>query len=227
MCPGERHQWLLSSALGLPRPVLLWAFSPQVCLFLRRFRKHQPDSSFVPASVFCDASRPAVPGLMVDGEISPEGARDGGLGQRDAEGLGVGASGGSTRSPGEGLLPVLALSLPPKQAEYGLIPKVVEPRRHDPQFPGGASGKVSACPSRSHRRRGFDPWVRKTHSSVLAWKIPMDRGAWKATARGVSWSWTRLKCPSTHALPSHGTSPRSCSALLGPPLPRSRGESGS
>ena len=25
-----------------------------------------------------------------------------------------------------------------------------------------------------------------THSSVLAWKIPMDRGAWGATARGVT-----------------------------------------
>ena len=30
-----------------------------------------------------------------------------------------------------------------------------------------------------------------THSSVLAWKIPMDRGAWRATVHGVtkSWSW--------------------------------------
>ena len=25
-----------------------------------------------------------------------------------------------------------------------------------------------------------------THSSLLAWKIPMDRGAWRATARGVT-----------------------------------------
>ena len=24
-----------------------------------------------------------------------------------------------------------------------------------------------------------------THSSILAWRIPMDRGAWKATVRGV------------------------------------------
>ena len=24
-----------------------------------------------------------------------------------------------------------------------------------------------------------------THSSILAWKIPMDRGAWRATVQGV------------------------------------------
>ena len=31
-----------------------------------------------------------------------------------------------------------------------------------------------------------------THSSVLAWRIPMDRGAWEATVHGVAKSWTRL-----------------------------------
>ena len=30
-----------------------------------------------------------------------------------------------------------------------------------------------------------------THSSVLAWRIPMDRGAWWATVHGVAKSWTR------------------------------------
>ena len=25
-----------------------------------------------------------------------------------------------------------------------------------------------------------------THSSILAWRIPMGRGAWQATARGVA-----------------------------------------
>ena len=47
-------------------------------------------------------------------------------------------------------------------------------------FPGGASGKESACQNRSHKRHGFDLWVRKipwsrkmtTHSSTLARKIP-------------------------------------------------------
>ena len=30
-----------------------------------------------------------------------------------------------------------------------------------------------------------------THSSFLAWKIAMDRGAWWATVQGVAKSWTR------------------------------------
>ena len=35
-----------------------------------------------------------------------------------------------------------------------------------------------------------------THSSVLAWRIPMDRGAWRAVVHGVTENQTRL---STHA----------------------------
>ena len=31
-----------------------------------------------------------------------------------------------------------------------------------------------------------------THSSILAWRIPMDRGAWQATVPGVAKSWSRL-----------------------------------
>ena len=31
-----------------------------------------------------------------------------------------------------------------------------------------------------------------THFSVLAWRIPMDRGAWKAAIHGVAESWTGL-----------------------------------
>ena len=29
-----------------------------------------------------------------------------------------------------------------------------------------------------------------THSSILAWRIPMDRGAWRATVHGIAKSWT-------------------------------------
>ena len=38
----------------------------------------------------------------------------------------------------------------------------------------------------------FDPWVGKieeekaTRSSILAWRIPVDIGAWQATVLGVS-----------------------------------------
>ena len=31
-----------------------------------------------------------------------------------------------------------------------------------------------------------------THSSILAWRIPKDRGAWWATVHGVTQSQTRL-----------------------------------
>ena len=53
-------------------------------------------------------------------------------------------------------------------------------------------------------RAMFEVWVRSqgwedpleesmaTHSSILAWRIPMDRGAWWATVHRVTKSWTRL-----------------------------------
>ena len=31
-----------------------------------------------------------------------------------------------------------------------------------------------------------------THSSILAWRIPMGRGAWQATVLRVAKSWTQL-----------------------------------
>ena len=37
------------------------------------------------------------------------------------------------------------------------------------------------------------------HSSILAWRIPMDRGAWRATVHGVSKSWTRLSDSAQHS----------------------------
>ena len=52
-----------------------------------------------------------------------------------------------------------------------------------------------------------DPWVGKIpleekmapRFSVPTWGIPMDRGAWRATAQGVAKSQTQLKRLSTHA----------------------------
>ena len=31
-----------------------------------------------------------------------------------------------------------------------------------------------------------------TYSNILAWRIPMDRGAWRATAHGISKTQTQL-----------------------------------
>ena len=55
---------------------------------------------------------------------------------------------------------------------------------------------------------GFTPWVGKipleeviaTYSSILAWRILMDRGAWWATVHGVTTSRTRLSSKAQHIL---------------------------
>ena len=31
-----------------------------------------------------------------------------------------------------------------------------------------------------------------THSSILAWRIPMEKGTWQITVHGVAKSWTQL-----------------------------------
>ena len=62
-------------------------------------------------------------------------------------------------------------------------------------FPSGSDHKNS-----SSGRPGFHPWVGKSpleegvaiHWSILAWRIPMDRGAWQATSHGVTKSQTWL-----------------------------------
>ena len=38
-----------------------------------------------------------------------------------------------------------------------------------------------------------------THSNILAWRIPMDRGAWQAAVHGVTKSLTQLKQLSMYA----------------------------
>ena len=58
------------------------------------------------------------------------------------------------------------------------------------------SGKESACSTGdlgSIPGLGRDPGEgMATHSNILAWRIPVDRGALQATVHGVSKSWTRL-----------------------------------
>ena len=63
-------------------------------------------------------------------------------------------------------------------------------------FPGGSDGKESACIAGDPGLiSGLEDPLEEgmaTHSSVLAWRIPMDRGAWQATVHGVAMSRTRL-----------------------------------
>ena len=57
-------------------------------------------------------------------------------------------------------------------------------------YPGGSNCKESACNARD---LGLMPGLGRppekgmaTHSSILAWRIPMDRGAWRATVHSVT-----------------------------------------
>ena len=64
------------------------------------------------------------------------------------------------------------------------------------RLPRWLSGKESVCQDRRHKvlSLGQEEPPEKglaTHSSILAWKIP-DRGAWLATAHGVTRSQVRL-----------------------------------
>ena len=68
-------------------------------------------------------------------------------------------------------------------------------------FPGGTSGKESACQSRRCKRRGFDLGVRRIPGSGVGNGNPLqysclensiDRRAWQATIHGVAKSWTGL-----------------------------------
>ena len=61
-------------------------------------------------------------------------------------------------------------------------------------FPGGSDGKESTYNAGD---LGLIPGWKDpleegmaTHSSILAWRIPMDRGAWPATVHGVAKSQT-------------------------------------
>ena len=71
----------------------------------------------------------------------------------------------------------------------------------DMGFPGGAGSKEPTCQC----RRRKEIWVQSlgqedpleegiaTHSSILAWRILMDREAWQATVHRFTKSRTQLK----------------------------------
>ena len=74
-------------------------------------------------------------------------------------------------------------------------------------FPGGTSGKESACQCRRHKSCSFDPWIGKipwsgmaAHYSVLAWSIPWTEEPGRPQCVGsqrVGHDWSDLAC--THA----------------------------
>ena len=57
-------------------------------------------------------------------------------------------------------------------------------------FPGCSDSKESACNAEDLSSIPEDPWEdlleegMATHSSILAWRIPVDRGIWQATVLG-------------------------------------------
>ena len=62
-------------------------------------------------------------------------------------------------------------------------------------FTGGSDGKESACNVFWVQSLGWEDPLEEgmaAHSSVLARRIPMDRGAWRATVRRVTESQTQL-----------------------------------
>ena len=69
-------------------------------------------------------------------------------------------------------------------------------------FPGDASGKEPACQRRRYNYEmcvgslGWEDPLKKelaAHSSIPAWRILMDRGAWQAKGHVVAKkNWTRL-----------------------------------
>ena len=61
-------------------------------------------------------------------------------------------------------------------------------------FPDGSDVKnLPAMQETWVRPLGWEDLLKEgmtTHPSILAWRIPMDRGAWRATVHGVTKSWT-------------------------------------
>ena len=57
-------------------------------------------------------------------------------------------------------------------------------------FSGGSAGKESACNEGDLDSEDPLEKGKATHSSTLAWRIPMDRGVWRTAICGVAKSQT-------------------------------------
>ena len=60
-------------------------------------------------------------------------------------------------------------------------------------FLGGSDGKESACKAGDLGSKDALEKGMATHSNILAWRIPMDRGAWWAIVHGVTKCQTGLR----------------------------------
>ena len=81
----------------------------------------------------------------------------------------TGSIAGSGRSPGEGI------GYPLQYSWASLVAQMVK--------------SLSAMRETWVRSLGWEYPLEEgvaTHSSILAWRIPMDRGAWRATVHGVA-----------------------------------------
>ena len=58
-----------------------------------------------------------------------------------------------------------------------------------------------------------------TRSSILAWRIPMDRGAWQTTVHGVEKGWTQLSDSTRHGIFGESHYSAHCMSRLSPPAP--------
>ena len=78
------------------------------------------------------------------------------------------------------------------------------------------------------RRPRFNPWLSPlkdgmtTHSSILGWRIPMDRGAGRATVHGVAESDTTEQLSTAHTQNTHNFP----GGLVVKNLPANAGDSG-
>ena len=83
---------------------------------------------------------------------------------------------GSGSSPGEGMI-----GYPLQHSWASRVAQMVK------NLPAVSETWVQSLAWEDPVEEGMD-----TYSSVLAWRIPMDRRAWWATVHGVAKSWTRL-----------------------------------
>jgi len=58
--------------------------------------------------------------------------------------------------------------------------------------PGGSDGKESACNGGNLGWEGPLEEGMATHFSILTWRIPIDRGVWRAMVHGVTKRWKPL-----------------------------------